>query len=65
MKQKKKSKATKMVMQAVKASRMQSREEEIKTYGKPLNYNKVITSKKVYNRKKNKADQNNDLPYSL
>jgi len=41
----------KIVMQAVKASRKQSRDEEIKTYGKPLNYNKVIASKKVYNRK--------------
>jgi len=44
--------STKIVLQAVKASRKQSRDEEIKTYGKPLNYNKVIASKKVYNRKK-------------
>jgi len=47
-------------MQAVKASRKQSREEEIKIYGKPLNYNKVIASKKVYNRKKTKAENRND-----
>ena len=57
MKQKKKSKAAKIVIQAVKASRKQSREEEIKTYGKPLNYNKIVVSKKVYNRKKNKTNQ--------
>jgi len=48
--------SAKIVMQAVKASRKQSRDEEIKFFGKPLNYNKVITSKKVYNRKNNKAD---------
>ncbi|NDV47280.1 hypothetical protein D0T49_09510 [Paludibacter sp. 221] len=62
MKQKKKSKNQKIVIQAVKASRKQSREEEIKTYGKPLNFNKIIPSKKIYSRKKNKVDQNNDLP---
>jgi len=56
MKHKKKSKAAKIVMQAVKASRKQSREEEIKTYGKPLNYNNIVVSKKVYNRKKNKIN---------
>ena len=55
--------SAKIVMQAVKASRKQSRDEEIKTYGKPLNYNKVIASKKIYNRKNNKADfQNDNLP---
>lgn len=51
------------MIQAVKASRKQSRDEEIKTYGKPLNYNKIVASKKVYNRKNNKADfQNDNLP---
>ena len=56
-------KSAKFVIQAVKASRKQSRDEEIKTYGKPLNYNKIVASKKVYNRKNNKADfQNDNLP---
>ena len=52
-----------IVMQAVKASRKQSREDEIKTYGKLLNFNKVAASKKIYNRKKTKAEnQNDNLP---
>lgn len=51
-KKKKKSKQQKIVIQAVKASRKQSREEEIKTYGKAINYNKIVISKKIYNRKK-------------
>jgi len=42
----------KNVMDIVKASRKKSREEEIAAYGKPINYKKVIPSKKVYNRKK-------------
>jgi hypothetical protein len=58
MKQKKKS----SVMKQVKAARKQSREEEIRTYGKLINYRKVMTSKKQYNRKKNKADDE-VLPY--
>ena len=58
MKQKKKS----SVMKQVKAARKQSREEEIQTYGKLINYRKVMTSKKQYNRKKNKADDE-VLPY--
>jgi len=44
------------VLEQVKAARKQSREEEIRTYGKLINYRKVMTSKKQYNRKKNKAD---------
>lgn len=60
MKQKKKS-----VLAQVKASRKQSREEELKTHGKAINYRKIIESKKVYNRKKNKADADEALPYSF
>jgi hypothetical protein len=62
---KKKKNPKKIVMQAVKASRKQSREEEIKTYGKLLNFSKVAVSKKIYNRKKTKADGRNDdnLPF--
>ena len=58
MKTKKKS----SVMEQVKAARKQNREEEIKTHGKPINYRKVMESKKQYNRKKNKADDE-VLPY--
>ena len=50
------------VMEQVKAARKQSREEEIKTHGKSINYRKVIASKLHYNRKKNKADDE-VLPY--
>jgi|GEM_PF-730170 len=59
MKTKKKNK----VLEQVKASRKQSREEELKTHGKPINYRKIMESKKVYNRKKNKADADEALPY--
>ncbi|MDD3321557.1 MAG: hypothetical protein PHS59_08950 [Paludibacter sp.] len=52
MKQKKKN----SVVEQVKAARKQSREEEIQTHGKSINYRKVMESKKQYNRKKNKAD---------
>lgn len=62
MKSKKKSKKQKLVIDAVKAARKQSREEEIATHGKPLNFKKVVQSKKVYNRKKNKAEDD-ILPY--
>jgi hypothetical protein len=50
------------VMEQVKASRKQSREEEIQRHGKSINYRKVMASKKQYNRKKNKADDE-VLPY--
>ena len=58
MKQQKKSK----VLEQVKASRKKSREEEITAHGKAINYRKVMASKKQYNRKKNKADDE-VLPY--
>ena len=60
MKQKKKN----SVMEQVKAARKQNREEEIQTHGKSINYRKVMASKKQYNRKKNKADDE-VLPYFL
>jgi len=50
------------VMEQVKAARKQSRDEELKAHGKAINYRKVIASKSVYNRKKNKADDE-VLPY--
>lgn len=45
----------------LKANRIASRNEEIEKHGHPICYSRVHKSKKVYNRKKNKAD--NDLPY--
>ena len=50
------------VMEQVKAARKQSRDEEIQTHGKSINYRKVMANKKQYNRKKNKADDE-VLPY--
>ena len=52
MKQKKKNK----ILEQVKASRKQSREDEISSHGKVINFHKIVETKKVYNRKKNKAD---------
>ena len=49
----------------VKASRKLSREEEIRLHGKPIGYLKIEKSKKMYNRKKNKADTDKALPYFL
>ncbi len=51
-------------MEQVRAARKQSREEEIKAHGKSINYRKVTASKLLYNRKKNKADDE-VLPYLL
>jgi len=51
------------VLEQVKASRKQNREEELKTHGKAINYRKIVESKKVYNRKTNKADADEALPY--
>lgn len=52
------------VMGTIKASRKASREEELRQHGKPVNHRKVAESKRVYNRKKNKADDE-VLPYFL
>jgi hypothetical protein len=35
----------------IKASRRKSREEEIAMHNKPLTYNKIVLSKKIYSRK--------------
>lgn len=54
------------VIEVVKASRKGSREAELENHGRPVSYNRVFESKKVYNRRKNKADlRKGDLPYSL
>ena len=51
------------VLEQVKAARKQSREEEIQSHGKLIIYKKIVESKKVFNRKKNKADADEGLPY--
>jgi hypothetical protein len=60
MKQRKKS----SVMEQVKSARKQSRDEEIREHGKSINYLKVMASKKQYNRKTNKADDDELYPKS-
>ena len=46
----------------IKANRKASRDAEIKEHGHPVCYKRVHESKKVYNRKKIRAVDNN-LPY--
>ncbi len=58
MKRKKKNK----VLEQVKAARKQSREDEINTHGKVIQYHNILETKKTYNRKKSKADDE-VLPY--
>ncbi|MCD7971095.1 MAG: hypothetical protein LUG18_00265 [Candidatus Azobacteroides sp.] len=58
-KKKKKKQAT--VMDIIKASRKKSREEEITNHTKPVNYAKIIPSKKLYNRKRNKPEISGDF----
>ena len=64
MKKKKKLKENKLAIEDyVKAARKGSREAEIEMYGHPINYRKVFQSKKVYNRKKIKANNNEGSPF--
>lgn len=46
----------------IKANRKGSREAELENHDRPISFNRVHVSKKVYNRKRDKAD-NKDLPY--
>lgn len=39
------------ILQALKAARRISREEEIRLHGKPINYNKVEKNPRIYTRK--------------
>ena len=59
---KNKKKKQQLITDYVKAARRGSREAEIELYGRQLNHHKVVKSKKVYDRKKSKADDK-DLPY--
>ena len=47
----------------LKANRKLSREEEIKTHGRPVRIGGVHKSKKVYDRKRSKAEMKKALPY--
>ena len=47
----------------IKAARKGSREAEIEMYGKPLNHNRVVKSKKQYDRKRVKANDKRHSPY--
>ena len=49
----------------LKAMRKARRDEEIREHLHPVNINRAHKSKKVYNRKRNKADLNKDLPYFI
>ena len=49
----------------LKVNRKLSREEEIKTHGRPARIGGVHESKKVYDRKRSKAEMKKALPYCL
>ncbi|MCD7850948.1 MAG: hypothetical protein LUH63_15170 [Parabacteroides sp.] len=50
-------------MDYIKANRRGSREAEIENHGHPVSFSRVHVSKKVYNRKREKADAQRRLPY--
>lgn len=45
------------------ANKKAAREEELATHGHPVGYWKVHKSKKIYDRKRSKANQNKGLPF--
>lgn len=47
----------------IRMNRKISREEEIARHGHPIGFKRVFKSRKVYDRKRSKADLNKDLPY--
>lgn len=46
----------------IKANRRASREAEIENHSRPISFSRVHKSKKVYDRKRRKADDNRHLP---
>lgn len=46
----------------IKANRKASREAEIENHTRPVNFNRVHKSKKVYDRKRMRADDKKGLP---
>jgi len=60
MKRKRKKKRN-TIIDSLKIAKRNSRNEEIAMHGKSINYQQVVKSKKVYNRKKvNKRNLQND-----
>jgi hypothetical protein len=53
---------TKKTEDYLKAARKGSREAEIEMYGKPLNHKRIVKSKKMYDRKKMRADDKRHSP---
>lgn len=51
------------LVEYIKANRKGSREAELEKHGRPVSHNRIHVSKKVYNRKRNKADAQRHLPY--
>ncbi|RGK78754.1 hypothetical protein DXC95_02880 [Parabacteroides sp. 20_3] len=51
------------LVEYIKANRKGSREAELENHGRPVSHNRIHVSKKVYNRKRMKADVQRHLPY--
>ncbi|MDO5428089.1 hypothetical protein [Parabacteroides sp.] len=51
------------LVEYIKANRKGSREAELENHGRPVSHNRIHVSKKVYNRKRMKADAQRYLPY--
>jgi len=50
------------LVEYIKANRKGSREAELENHGRPVSHNRIHVSKKVYNRKRMKADAPRRLP---
>ena len=50
------------LVEYIKANRKGSREAELENHGRPVSHNRIHVSKKVYNRKRMKADAFYHLP---
>jgi len=51
------------LVEYIKANRKGSREAELENHGRPVSHNRIHVSKKVYNRKRMKADAPRHLPF--
>ena len=51
------------LVEYIKANRKGSREAELENHGRPVSHNRIHVSKKVYNRKRMKADAQRHLPH--
>jgi len=50
------------LVEYIKANRKGSREAELENHGRPVSHNRIHVSKKVYNRKRMKAEAPRELP---